>query len=150
MLFTSWTCDNFTELHYKVAKGILILKYSCQLSRQSLFHLWTKTCIFATYTRLFPMADHWRNGVLAGLSLIPDDHQLMRTRQHCLSKVCDILCDSIHVLRLALSWKNNIQAFFVGQTRRRQAFMLPSVSAVTGIIANIVPVNPGFQLGFLT
>jgi len=27
MLFTSWTCENFTELHYNIAEGLIIFKY---------------------------------------------------------------------------------------------------------------------------
>ena len=74
-----------------------------------------------------------------------DDPQILWTRQHCLSKVCDNLC-----VAPSFVTKNQTYRFFVGQTRRRQAYILPSVSAVTGIIANMVPVNSGFQSGFLT
>jgi hypothetical protein len=35
MLFTSWTCQNFTELHDNIAESIHIFQFSLHLCRQS-------------------------------------------------------------------------------------------------------------------
>jgi len=43
-LFTSWTHENFTELHYNIPPSSYFSLW-CQSLSTVFFHLWTRTCI---------------------------------------------------------------------------------------------------------
>ena len=59
MLFTSWTSENFKELHYNIAEGTVSFQGSHHLCLHSLFPLWTKACV-PTQKRLCSLfCSHW-------------------------------------------------------------------------------------------
>jgi hypothetical protein len=103
MLFTSWKCENFTELHYNIAKGIVILQ--CNLNRCRQSSTFEQTHVFPPGKFCSPSATtaaqrsavprHWCHGVIAGfLSNEQTGDNLMVRCQDCRADAATVSCQN--------------------------------------------------------
>jgi hypothetical protein len=135
-LFTSWTCENFTEFHYKIAEGIVIFQCSFNRCRQS--STFEQEHVFPPGKSCSPSAStgaqhsavprYWRNNVIAGfLSKEQTGDNLMVRCQDCRVDVATVSIQKFwwhtYVLpRFVLEEQHFIDTFIVGRTRRSWAF----------------------------
>jgi len=69
MLFTSWTCGNFTELSYNIAEGIVFVQCSLHLCWWLSSTCKTRACIPSCYKLLSFLCSHMCMVFFSALSL---------------------------------------------------------------------------------